>query len=276
MGSVTERDPFGRLPNEDPLAGLGSRTNGTESLAASEPVASKPAASELAVADEPREDPTPEQSRAVPSRTAAAASRLNPSRVADVGGWIVKAVVIVGVLVTIAGVAGAVLLTGKNVPDEVSDSAAPRVAGGDPAPRGLDGRSLLLRRNLVPALRRVRTSGLGGLRTLRVAPERIDATLLGEDGRLRSVRVRFDGSLSSRDAGVAGARGLLTTAFSRVDAAAPARLARGAAARVRRSTSEVSFVFLRTAGSSAPWTVVMRGGPRLPGDAHGRIARRVG
>jgi len=266
---VTERDPFGRLPNEDPLAGLGSRTNGTKSLAASEPPTT---------AESPAEAPA-DRPRPVPRRRSAAASRLNPSQVADAGRWIVRAVVIVGVLVTIAGVAGALLLADKSVPDEVSHAPAPRLAGDDPTPRGLDPRSLLLRRNLAPALRRLRRSGLGQLRTLRVAPERIDATLLARDGRLRSVRVRFDGTLSglgaSRTSG-AGSRAPLTISFSLVDAATPSRLARSAAARTRRPVSEVQFVFLRNAGASASWTVVMRDGRRLRGDARGRIIGRTG
>jgi hypothetical protein len=260
---VTERDPFGRLPNEDPLAGLGSRTNGTESLAASEPVAT----------DDSAEEAPSDRPRPVASRTSPAATRLNPSRVADAGRWIVKAVVIVGVLAAIAGVAGALLLAGKSVPGEVSRGPVPRI---DRAPHGLDSRSLLLRRNLVPALRRLRGSGLGQLRTLRIAPQRIDATLLARGGRLRAVRVRFDGRLSGLGASGAGPRRLLTIPFSRVDAAVPTRLARGAARRARRPLSDVGFVFLPSAGSSASWTVVMRGGGRFLADASGRITRRVG
>jgi hypothetical protein len=272
---VTERDPFGRLPNEDPLAGLGSRTNGTERLAASEPAASKPAATDQS----PEKEAIPDRPRPPTSRRSIVASRLNPSQVADAGRWIVRAVVIVGVLVTIAGVAGTLLLAGKSVPDEVSDAPAPRIAADRPLPRGLDPRSLLLRRNLVPALRRVRGSGLGQLRTLRVAPERIDATLLARGGSLRAVRVRFDGRLSSlgatRASGAAAGRPP-TIPFSRVDATAPSQLARGAAARVRRPVTAVDFVLLRNAGSSAPWTVVMRGGRRLRGDTRGRITGRTG
>jgi hypothetical protein len=266
---VTERDPFGRLPNEDPLAGLGSRTNGTESLAASEPGAPETAP----------EKATSERSRAAASRRSAAhrrsatASRLDPSQVADVGRWIVKVVVIVGVLVTIAGLAGSLLLADKSVPGEVSDSPTPRIVRAQPAPRGLDSRSLLLQRNLVPALRRVRGSGLGQLRTLRVAPERIDATLLAADGRLRAVRVRFDGTPSGLGTSGAGSGRLATIPFARVDAAAPARLARSAAARLRRPVSDVAFVFLRDAGTAPRWTLVMRAGTRLHGDAHGRMTR---
>jgi hypothetical protein len=268
---VTERDPFGRLPNEDPLAGLGSRTNGTESRAASEPVASDDSPVEPTPAPEERTFP-----RAAASRRSAAASRLDPSQVADAGRWIVRVVLVVGVLVVIAGIAGAVLLTGKSVPGGVSHSPAPRIAGDPQPPRGLDSRSLLLRRNLVPALRRLRASGLGQLRTLRVAPVRVDATLLARDGRPRSVRVRFDGRISSLRTSGAGSGRLLTIPFSRVDAAAPSRLALGAAARVRRPVREVQFVFLRSAGAAGSWTVVMHDGTRLHGDAHGRFERGAG
>jgi hypothetical protein len=261
-GAVTERDPFGRLPNEDPLAGLGSRTNGTESLAASEPAAT----------DESSEQASSNRLRAAASRRSAAATRLNPSRVADAGRWIVKVVVVLGVLAVIAGVAGALLLAQFG---EVSQTPAPRIARIEPAPHGLDSRSLLLRRNLVPALQRLRASGLGQLRTLRIAPQRIDATLLARDDRLRAVRLRFDGRLSGLGSSGAGAGRLVTIPFSRIDATAPSHLVRDAARRVGRPVTEVGFVFLRSAGSSQSWTVVMRGGGRFVADAHGRITRRV-
>jgi len=59
-------------------------------------------------------------------------------------------------------------------------------------------------------------------------------------------------------------------------AAAPARLARGAAERAKRPVSQVDYVALVGVAPQATWTVVMRGGGQFAGDARGRITRRIG
>ena len=143
-------------------------------------------------------------------------------------------------------------------------------------PRGLAPRSMLLRRNLAPALARMRNEGLGRLRTLRVAPERVDAQLLTRGGRLRSVQARFDGEFRVLSTSGPGFGRLDTVPFATVNTAAPSRLARSAAGRLRRPVGQVDYaVLLAGLGPLADWSVIMRGGAQFLGDARGRIARRV-
>ena len=57
---MPERDPFGRLPDENPLAGLGSLSEGNESQTA-EPVVSSWGASDEAAPDAAAPEPVPSQ-----------------------------------------------------------------------------------------------------------------------------------------------------------------------------------------------------------------------
>jgi hypothetical protein len=60
MTAMPERDPFGRLPDENPLAGLGSLSDGSDRQDAAEPVASaRPARVEEQERTRPKPDPPP-------------------------------------------------------------------------------------------------------------------------------------------------------------------------------------------------------------------------
>jgi hypothetical protein len=143
-------------------------------------------------------------------------------------------------------------------------------------PTGLQPRSLLTRGNVARAMRRLATSGLGRLRSLRIAAERIDVQLLTREGRLRSVQVTAGGRPRTISLSATGFGGLPALRFADIDAGAPARMARGAAGRTRRPVSRVDYVAYANAGPQAVWTVVMRGGGQFIGDARGHITRRVG
>ena len=64
---------------------------------------------------------------------------------------------------------------------------------------------MLTRRNFSRAMARLRTSGLGRMRTMSVRPERIDAQLLTKGGSLRSVQIKYDDP-EINDFGAGGAR----------------------------------------------------------------------
>ena len=142
-------------------------------------------------------------------------------------------------------------------------------------PVGLGKHSLLARGNLAPALRRLQRSGLGRLQSLRIAAERIDVQLLTREGRLRSVQLRYTGELRRFSLSGAGFGHLTTLPFSDVDPAAPQRLARGAAERLKRPVSQVDYVVRINAGPGTAWTVVMLNGGQFIGDARGQITRRI-
>jgi hypothetical protein len=300
---MAERDPFGRLPDENPLEFLGQPSNGTETAAAEAEAAAQARAT---AAHQPAPARAPERrprvadfvrTQATSTSTSAQIAR-GAGRVvkAVVGVWVLMAafVLLVG-LVLIGGSSdsggtssGTVQTSGEATPParEPSRAVSPPPAGRPstpppppsahpPAPSGLNATSLLTRGNLAPALRRLATSGLGRLRLLSIRPERIDAQLLTRGGRLRSVQLLPDGKLSDFGTGGPGFGYLDTTAFARVRPAAPARLVRGAAERLHRPTSAVDYVVLLKLGSALTWSVFMRDGKHFVADASGRITRRV-
>jgi hypothetical protein len=221
-------------------------------------------------------------------------STLEPAQVARVARRVVKTVVGVWVLLVIlGGLLGLVFFSGGSdtggppaVKVQESDRATPPASESSRAtpppaarqaatPRGLDASSLLTRRKLAPALRRLGTSGLGRLYSLAIRPARIDVQLLTRDGRLRTVQVGADGKLNDFGTSGPGFGHLETIAFARVQAGAPERLARGAAERLHRPAGQVDYVVLSRSGAELSWSVFMRDGEHFLADARGRITRRI-
>ncbi len=281
---MAERDPFGRDPDENPLAGLGWLSDGTDSQTPPTPVVAASASD-----DEPDGRPNEEtRERAATLADSPQAATLRellvsvtqtgvtaPPAIVNNLGRIVKAVVVVAIIVAIGSGLGGLVSLSETVKDRVSGLPSKvGVPGAEPV--GLDEGSMLLRRNLDPALRRMRTAGLGRLRSLSIRPGRIDAQLLTKDGRMRSVQQRFDRELVELSVSAGGFGGLPTIPFARADTAAPSRLARAAAERTGRRARQVDYVALVDTGPSSVWTVVMKGGGQFAGDARGRITRRIG
>jgi hypothetical protein len=294
---VTERDPFGRLPGENTLAGLGvpSGDAGVESaepvVAAAEPVsAARPAASE-GPSPSPRDDA--ERLVAQLRRGAPPGVTIDPQAVRTIRRA-VKTVFFMTALGFIGVIGLVVFSAGTSVKERFDELPSPSQAledvgrglegarkggagaGTGAVPRGVSGRSLLARRNLQPALRRLATSGLGRLKSLSIRPERIDAQLLTKDGRLRSVQLRHDGELVKLSLSGAGFAQLDTIAFAKLDPAAPSRLARSAAGRLKRPVSQVGYAVPIVFGEQVSWSVFMQDGRSFLGDARGRVTRRIG
>jgi hypothetical protein len=292
---VAERDPFGRLPGENPLEFLGQPSNGTEAAAAEAVAAEAVAAEETATAGRPAfaQPAVAKRPRAAQDVRTPAATSLDPAQVTRIARRVVRTVIVLAVLVVAVGALGLLASGGSDTSDRTPTIAvpvpnlktppagAPSRAAPPPAtrpaatPRGLNASSLLTRRKLAPALRRLGTSGLGRLRTLSIRPERVDAQLLTRGGRLRSVQVRADGTINDFGTSGPGFGHLDTIAFARVQPAAPARLVRSAAERLHRPPSQVDYVVLLQLGSSLSWSVFMRDGKHFLADASGRITRRI-
>ena len=297
---MAERDPFGRLPDENPLAGLGSLSDGTDSQSESEPVAARWEAFEEVAAAEPaaqaqaaqRERPLTAASSgpaAEGRREAAQAANLDPAHVAAMVRRVFR-IVRISVTIAIVVAIGLVVLgvavsedeeptSGQFAPERIPALPAPPPPSRErpsAAPVGLQARSLMTRRNVASAMRGLATSGLGRLRTLRVAPARIDVTLLTRGGKLRVVQVTPDGRRRTLSLSGAGFGGLPALKFADVSTSAPERMARAAAERLKRPVSRVDYVALVGAGPQAMWTVLFRGGGQFTGDSRGRITRRIG
>ncbi len=317
---MAERDPFGRLPDENPLAGLGSLSDGIESQQPAQPVVSGRHEQEREdrPPPPPREDgpSRPEKPRAATTSSGAssqqetlrnllgAVEQLKRAK-GDVPGVpvmqtigrvvrIVRVIFVLAIVVAIGSVALGIFSTGavrdnigdpirdrisEQIPDiqELEDTFGEQAKPSAAEPAGLSKGSLLVQRNLAPALRRMRTSGLGRLKFLSIRAERIDAQLLTKGGRLRSVQQRFDGNLKQVSvSGGAGFGQLQTIPFKRANSAAPGRLTRSAAGRVEQPVSQVDYVVLINTGADAVWTIVMKSGAQFLGDARGRITRRIG
>lgn len=143
-------------------------------------------------------------------------------------------------------------------------------------PRGVGRGSLLRPYAFGAAIKRLRSSGLGRLANLRVAPERIDATLLTKAGSLRHVQIVPGGTLRKfGSAGATGFSGVPTMSLAGIDAGAPQRLTRSAAERLRVPASRVNYLVYTQVAGAGQWGVYFTGGQIVLGDAQGRITRRI-
>ncbi|WP_320670258.1 hypothetical protein [Patulibacter defluvii] len=148
-----------------------------------------------------------------------------------------------------------------------------RTVAGASAPTGLRPGSMLRPAAVARVLRRARARGDRVL-ALRVAPDRIDATVMGTR-RLRVVSVSWRGETSDVVAGPVP-RVLPTLPVGRIDPAAPSRIAARAARALGRGTSRVDYLALAAIGGSARWTLFFRDGPSFSGSGDGRSVSRLG
>ena len=309
---MAERDAFGRLPDENPLAGLGSLSDGSPDQSAQPVVVqakddwsgaepadrqSKPAASasaSSASAAPPRAprtgNPAVDQSLAEVIRQAEALGGTNIGanvvHSVRVVRRVVKVVVFLVVLGVLASVAMPLIEVGKDVRDAVEDipsvdGSPPSTGGGggeeeQAVPSGLSSNSMLTRRNFDRAMDRLSKSGLGRMRSVAIRPERIDGQLLTKGGSLRSVQIRSDDAeIKQFGTSGSGFGHLETIPFAKIDTGAPARLARSAAGRARLPLSRVDYITLNSTLGKAVWGAYMKGGKIYLANSRGRITRRI-
>jgi hypothetical protein len=143
------------------------------------------------------------------------------------------------------------------------------------APTGLGRGSLVREAQFAAAMRRLQGERYGGLTSLRVAPERINAQFLTDDGRLVSVQLSSDGKLQTFGGGGTGFS-TDTIPYSRVRAAVPERLTRRAAKRVGKPATRLDYLVLSGGGPrDLLWGAFFKGGGHVQGFADGRVWRRV-
>ncbi len=171
------------------------------------------------------------------------------------------------------GVDGVTVPSLPNVP--TAPVAAP--AGPATAPVGFGPGSLLKAGNLKRALALLRSEG-SRARSLRVAPERIDATIVTASGFIRQVQVTWEGKRTRFSQTGPGFTQASTYALADLDAGAPARLTRSAVGRAKSSPSKMDYlVAIPNATATQGWVAFLKDGKgRYLADAHGRITRRIG
>lgn len=164
------------------------------------------------------------------------------------------------------------------VAPEVGGTDAPgasgRPAAPDTPPVGLGRGSLLLRANFAAVKQRLRTGGYGRLVNLRVAPERVDATTVTSDGFMRNLQF-VPGGVRELGGRTPGFRGIRTMSIAEINSAAPFRLARSAAGRLRKPATQVNYLVYNAGFIGEPWAIYFKGGEYFRGDERGRITRRL-
>ena len=142
-------------------------------------------------------------------------------------------------------------------------------------PTGFARGSLLLRANFARALAILRPEG-SRLRTLRVAPDRIDASIVTAKGAMKQVQVTWEGRLQVFSTSGPGFPLTGTFAIDQLARAAPFRLSASAAERAGRTPAGVDYLVAIQLGAAQGWTVVLKdGGGQYIADHGGRITRRI-
>ncbi|MCW2957586.1 MAG: hypothetical protein JWP18_389, partial [Solirubrobacterales bacterium] len=193
-------------------------------------------------------------------------------------------------IVVLAIIVGSVVSVSSEVGDSVDDVrraistgvggiTTPATTGEGPAaaaPVGLGKGSLLKAGNFAKALQILRAEG-SRARSVRVAPERLDATLVTASGFIRQVQVTWQGERKRSSQTGPGFTQAGTFPIAGLDIRAPARLARSAAGRAKRSASSVdSLVAISLGPEQQGWTVILKdGGGQYLADPRGRITRRI-
>jgi hypothetical protein len=153
------------------------------------------------------------------------------------------------------------------------------ISGGfGSSPSSHDGPSLVPAKRFGKAMEKVRAEA-GSEATLiaiRLAPDRVDATVRRAGGEQVLVQVLADLTVRRFNAGSSGNRGL---SLRRVDPRVPDRLVRAAAERLRVDRGDVTYLVLAsvpTFGGGGIWSAFFDGGRYVIADLDGRNVRVPG
>jgi hypothetical protein len=283
---VTKYDAFGREIGEDTLEGLGSGASATPAPQAAPAVeAGSPLRAPTPQPAPPAPPPAQPQPFTVPpaqpqGQRPFVSIPVRPPRRRRRGRGLVVALIFLCVLLTPL-VIGAIAVF--NTVDKATEAVRGSIKQGiraiptatDPAaaPKGVAGRSLVRRDHFAAALHKLGGAELR-LTSLRVAPERIDATLLTRGGRLRNVQVQPGGALRrlGPDSGP-GFDSTGTIPFSRLQPRAPQRLARRGAAKLHVPVSTLQYLVPTSFSGTLTWAAYFKHGRYVLGDAAGRYQR---
>jgi len=246
---VPEYDAFGREIGDDPLASLRDAANPPPREP--QPVVAQP---EPAIAA-----PGPEPVVAAPPRP----QFVRPRRRRR--GGLAGLLLIVAIVAAVGMVGNAAVEKGNDFIDQVT----PEELG--PPPAGLQRASLIQESNFGAAVRTLSQAGIGKPMAIRVAPDRIDATLV-KGRKLHQVQITPDGALRELGSGDAPATRRVVS-WGDVDVSAPERLTRAGATKKQPARS-IDYVLL-TPGPPLTWGAYYKRGRIVIGDAHGKPQRVI-
>jgi hypothetical protein len=272
---VPKYDAFGREIGEDTLQGLGgSPAEGTDWR-------------EEAYAEPPQPEPQPVEDEAQRRELAGQLSNVLQQATRNRGvpptvtvrrsGTMRGCLITVIVVLIIGGIALAAigsLVSSIDIDTGGIEEAIKAPATSEPPPKGFEGESLARPAALGAALTKIRTQGGGKLTNLRVAPERIDATLLTPAGALRHVQVKPGGGMErfGSDSGT-GFDSVPTINYEKLRPAAVERLARRGAEEHGIPVSEFQYAVPQDIGGKVRWVVYFTRARYVIGDARGRFER---
>jgi hypothetical protein len=216
-------------------------------------------------------------SQAQAARASGAAPKVTVTKQRSAGrGCLVALIVLLAVGgALVAGIVGAVNSVDiKGTVDSIKSAVPETPQTPEPAPKGLGTGSLVRQKNFADALAKIAGSEGGRLTTLRLAPERIDATLLTKDGRLRIVQVKPGGKLEQlgSDSGP-GFDQTSTIPYSRLSVSAPQRLARRGAKEIGVPVSTLQYLVPTSFSGKVTWAAYFEHGRYVIGDSRGRFDR---
>lgn len=270
---MAEPDAFGREKGEDPLAEMGW----SESPAAPAEVERADAAAPGALGEATTGPGA--IGEAVPGRPSSRRRRRPSVRRGSALGCLPTLLFFGAVIAVIAAIGVPIV---SEVSDSLDDIDTPRIEGppgsgpgeqdgaGAP-PRNLQRRSMLVRRNLAPALRDLRGKMGGRLHYVRIEAARVDLQV-ARRGRLVSAQARWDREPEVFQPITSPAS--TTFAWSRVDPSAPARFVRAALRQAGRPRAAFGYAVLVEA-AGLRWQVFLDDGTHFTASLDGRRVERV-
>jgi hypothetical protein len=262
MSGVPEYDAFGREIGEEPLKAFGAGApapapppprpepvvDETEAWSGPQPVAATP---------DPAPTPAPAPSQPQPAR---------PRRRRRRGSArLIVVLAALGVGLYAVGNVGVKVEGGiEGIVDEFPSDTTPPTTDVT----GITGDSLIRKDHFASAIATLRSSGLGRPLTMRVAPDRIDATLIAGN-RLHQVRIAPGGELNELASGDAAPG--RTIPYKAIDTSAPERLVKAGATK-QVPARRIDYLVL-SAGPPIFLGAYYKGGRIVIGDAHGHKQR---
>ena len=170
----------------------------------------------------------------------------------------------------ISGIAGKVDEVARTI--TIPNLSPPEAAK---APVGLEQGSLLRPAKFREAIAQIRRRGEGKLQNLRVAPERIDATLISDRGTLINVQVSATEGYRRFSESGPGFTASDAVPFGKLDARIPRKVTRAAAERVGAPVDQINYLVPSLSDGKVVWGAYFKNGAIFLADARGRITRRI-